>query len=683
MARTKLFSIVAAAGLMGAMSPDLGAGLKIPQIPTQEGCCAVLYGAATGLEGQQGDNPSSLYEINPSTGDSSLVGAIGFDGVSGIAFHPTTRVLYGAASADEPGLDRAVLITIDPLTGIGTLVGEIVNEGEVFDDGATGFRRVPDIDFAPDGTLYAHVKSGGAGGFTALFTVDLATGDGTYIGNTNRQGGGNGLAVADDGTIFAFPSDGFHSCMVTLDPSTGAATCVPGDDNFEGEVFYNAMAFCRETGELFASDIDRGRIVTLERDSGDQTAFSGETVAGLDAIAFDCPRLFRCVENAADCEKEANNWCPPAEEFEVDADLKTITGTLAKRFIRDCEPDTFLLVFDKPGEIVLSDDNDSCKGNGWASGLFDLSAFGGGFTDNGDGTFSLRMGVTGRADGLDGNMNGLFQNAPHGQKGEFTLCVTWKDDSGDSLGDTVTLPDGTVVANPFVYVDEFITGAEAFHINLTAPIGGQSGGNPLVVRADVCIDNTTGLIQIGDDVDVFRLTGLVPLCDYCITQIGGIDEHCEPTRIVMGWLDKNCGLIDLSNTYNPNFKFDELCVVADANGIVDFFITAGVFRDAVESGGFPGVVHLHNPERAPVECRPEVVGLVGCYTLLIRGVKPHGGGEPMGEGNNGEPPSGGGPGAKDHSAVMLALEHGDMNMDGVTNTADLGILLAWWGWTHP
>ena len=64
---------------------------------------------------------SSLHRVNPQNGLATLVGAIGFDVVGEMAFHPLTGVLY--AVGQRPSDGAAVLITIDPATGAGTAIG--------------------------------------------------------------------------------------------------------------------------------------------------------------------------------------------------------------------------------------------------------------------------------------------------------------------------------------------------------------------------------------------------------------------------------------------------------------------------------------------------------------------------------------------------------------------------------
>jgi hypothetical protein len=364
--------------------------------------------------------------------------------------------------------------------------------------------------------------------------------------------------------------------------------------------------------------------------------------------------------------KEPNDVCDPLD-LEGSCSLhdfllcgKYIDDKLEKRIEQGCEPDTYLVLFNKLNAFLNSNDNGSNKGNGWASGLFGVDGTNG-IVDNLDGTFSLRIGVTGRADGFDGNFNGLFQNGPHGQLGKFKLYVTFLDDEGDPLVNPI-LPNGAGISpNPVCYEDEFNSGAEAFHINYTLPFGTES--------VDICIDNVIACEELRNDVDFFCIDGLVPLCDYCITQIGGLDCECIPTATAIGWFDKSCTLIFKEQGNHPTIPgYTQLCVPADANGRI--LIAVSGAGDCDFNGLDDALQDLGDP-RAPSIC-PEPTpghGVAGCYTLCIEVVGDHGG----------TPPGDGG-GTGGEAVMQEALNHGDLNMDGVTNTADLGILIGNFGW---
>ena len=322
-----------------------------------------------------------------------------------------------------------------------------------------------------------------------------------------------------------------------------------------------------------------------------------------------------------------------------------LVGKLEKRYAQGCEPDTFMVLFDKLNHFIAAEDNSANKGNGWASGLFGVSDANG-FIDNGDGTRSLRIGVTGRADGFDGNFNGLNQNSAHLQFGDFTLFVIFRDAAGAQVGPTLE------------YTDGFDIGAEAFYINHLVP--------PSATSADLCIDNTVGEILNCNDVDFFCIKDLVPLCEYCVTTVGGIDCECKPTDTLLGWFDKNMALIDLDDESGPVPGYARLCVTADIDGRARIAVTGSGDEDF--DGYLDGQFFNTGAQgvgRAPTEC-PDFLkghGVCGCYTLDIRVNHPH---------TDNENP--------DEAQLQNAMSHGDINLDGDTNTADLGILLGNFGW---
>ena len=375
-------------------------------------------------------------------------------------------------------------------------------------------------------------------------------------------------------------------------------------------------------------------------------AVAGMCYASVDSGMYVTFETGQIPTGREDCD--APDVCVPFDwqEVLIPGDNTFINGELEKREAPYCEPDTYMVLFDKLNNVVAQDDNSSNLGNGWASGLVANDASG--FIDNGDGTRSLRIGVTGRPDGLDGVFNGLFQNGPHDQYGGFTVYVDFSDGTSYS------------------YEDEFVIGAEAFHINYEVPAD--------AVSASINIDNTTGTVEVRCDVDFMKLTNLTPLCDYAIEQIGGINCECRPTDARLGWFDKGCTLILQEGTGGKVYEYARLLTVADANGEINIAVTGEYDTD------FDG---LHDDDqdawydaqdRAPSECPDPKPGHgeAGCYTLkvYVTASDPHSGA------NNG---SGAGSGGE-VELMQEALDKGDLNMDGRTDTADLGVLLGNFGW---
>jgi hypothetical protein len=96
-----------------------------------------------------------LLQLDPSTGDGTEIGPIGFPDVDGIAVHPSTFLMYGVTYGTNQ------LVQIDTNTGQGTLVASDVIVG----------RRLEDIAFHPNGDAYV-LTSG-----PRVYRIDLATGE--------------------------------------------------------------------------------------------------------------------------------------------------------------------------------------------------------------------------------------------------------------------------------------------------------------------------------------------------------------------------------------------------------------------------------------------------------------------------------------------------------------------------
>jgi len=248
----------------------------------------VLYGAAhvsTGPGNQGG--PSTLYTINPTTGVATPVGAIGFDSCSGIDFHPTSAVLYGACR--DPTTSNSVLITINTSTGVGTLVGLTGLEALPQPGGNTG---IPDISFRnSDSTLYAFLQ----GTTDSLGTLNTATGQVAFIGVTGDAGGANGMAFDLSDTLWHTRLLGPVATLNTLNPNTGAFTnqftiTLPDlDVGFPERI--NSLEVEPATGTMYGIargfNIGNYALVTVNTSTGAVTQQGGLTQTGLDALAFE------------------------------------------------------------------------------------------------------------------------------------------------------------------------------------------------------------------------------------------------------------------------------------------------------------------------------------------------------------------------------------------------------------
>ena len=252
---------------------------------------SVLYGVAH--IGKTGPT-STFYTIDRVTGMATPVGPItvNLEGtptnvlkVSGMDADPSGR-LYATGEVD--GIH--VLITIDPTTGEGTMVGPT----------GIGSRDIPylktatDISFSFGGTMYANFARPPLGASKPraefLGTINPLTGTATVLGETVVQQGA-AIAFSEDDTLYKAG----NSDLYTLDLSTGNGTSVAQlvFVSLQGGLpRLNAMDVEPETGTLFASLNNKPRsgepenyLTTVDVTTGEVTLI-GQTVPGLDALAF-------------------------------------------------------------------------------------------------------------------------------------------------------------------------------------------------------------------------------------------------------------------------------------------------------------------------------------------------------------------------------------------------------------
>jgi hypothetical protein len=200
--------------------------------------------------------------------------------VDGLAVHPKTGVLYAittgrqdapaGAGAPATGLPR--LITIDPRSGLATVIGPL---------GAHG----ADLQFDSKGTLYTWLLHAGR-----LGIVDVATGAVRALGKTDIAPSLTaGLAINPQGLaiVAARVSKGV---IDEVDPATGMV--VGGISLLDASIInaVNALTIS-PTGALFAVNTAKGsrgkrELVSIDPETGTVTRI-GALPDDVDALAFD------------------------------------------------------------------------------------------------------------------------------------------------------------------------------------------------------------------------------------------------------------------------------------------------------------------------------------------------------------------------------------------------------------
>ena len=162
---------------------------------------AELYG----LDHKDGSQTMQLIKIDPATGESTVIGDIGFF-VVGLAYNRDRQTLYASAAKQ--------LIAIDIKTGAGTPVVTVANQD--YNCGEVAFDR--------NGKAYITLI--GYDERKLLATCDLDTGSVTTIGDTGFPGLGSmefygNVLYGVTGKFFGLGSDGQ---LIQIDTTTGAGT---------------------------------------------------------------------------------------------------------------------------------------------------------------------------------------------------------------------------------------------------------------------------------------------------------------------------------------------------------------------------------------------------------------------------------------------------------------------------
>ncbi len=168
----------------------------------------VLYGITTS------PNEAELYTIDFIGGTASLVDSTTIASPEGaLAFNAGTGLLYSKGGAPASEND---LISIDPGTGLGTIIGPM---GPGFDLDLSG------MDFLADGTLLAYDTQGPLLD-SRLLSINTTTGVAMEIGYTGSPSSSpdfGGLAVDPD-TDLVYLSNGTD--LYSVNPTTGAASLI-------------------------------------------------------------------------------------------------------------------------------------------------------------------------------------------------------------------------------------------------------------------------------------------------------------------------------------------------------------------------------------------------------------------------------------------------------------------------
>lgn len=235
-----------------------------------------LYAASVRSGGTNADVPiaGNLYTVNLANGSATLVGAIRLPGakavgVTGMAFHPQTGVLYGITSEQSPNSPHA-LVTIDASSGAATLVGDLALVGS-------------DLAFDPKGTLYVWMQ-----GTSQLGTIDVSSAKVTPVGRGGPPGPPAGIAIDPQGMVYV-TAKGASGTLDNVDLVSGALQVGPPLTGAPFSTQINSMSFS-PSGLLLAVNSNGGspantRLVAINTATGAVAAI-GPLPDDTDALAF-------------------------------------------------------------------------------------------------------------------------------------------------------------------------------------------------------------------------------------------------------------------------------------------------------------------------------------------------------------------------------------------------------------
>ncbi|TVQ32145.1 MAG: hypothetical protein EA376_06615 [Phycisphaeraceae bacterium] len=416
------------------------------------------------------------------------------------------------------------------------------------------------------------------------------------------------------------------------------------------------------------------------------------------------------------CELEDNDACEVGQKidasaavaftgFEESRDCFYITGKLQKDCVWDIQPKCGVIAFGKPvaarnsnGQVIPGAFVEPILAQGQSGQILNLAP-------NDDRT--IRLGVSAGMDTFDGTVNGLAQNAPHGEFGEVTVKIFYNNGNGAGNG-----PVRGIDEADDEYVFRFQNGADALRAAFIIPSG--------VSSVDVLCCNDTGMVEICYDVDHYEINNLIPAKPYCLTVVGGLTYDCEKTDTVLGWFNKNCEL-QSTNDNGGQDVFSRLCVFADGDGTIRFavsgagdldfdglidefqkdfydfldlyntlnpganfeFRTGASLKDAsfghviryprrvwdgyITASGFPSPLGQLGAGYPPESLFQH--GVCGGYTIKVE----------LGEHVDLDSPNR--PADSGNGDTLTGPALADLNGDGVVNAQDLAILLSFWGMT--
>ena len=230
-------------------------------LPVVVDACDIFVGTLRAPSGSREDG-GHLYCVDVASGSSRFIGRILVDGaqpigITAMAFHPHTNVLYGITSGLNDA-KRTSLLTIDAATGEARVVARLS-------------RPLSDISFAPDGRLFGWTLN-----TSQLALVDTGNGSVSTIGHAGEAPIGGAFAIDSRGNAYVAPWSA-EGRLDRIDLALGTTVSAAPISSVD-LTSLRAMAFSG-TGELLATQSVRtskssSTLVRIDTETGKVNAIA-------------------------------------------------------------------------------------------------------------------------------------------------------------------------------------------------------------------------------------------------------------------------------------------------------------------------------------------------------------------------------------------------------------------------
>jgi len=198
-----------------------------------------------GVSGNQSEASGDLFQVDPTTGETTVVASLLDVGVSGLAVDSNQRAF--ACSANRGSTSS--LYELDPKTG------EVLRSvGAITPEGATPI-SIGDLAFQPGTDILYAIRSNADGNLKGgeIYTLNLNDATATLIGTAEPAGVGGGLAFSADSTLWRAASTGdvvYVNSIRKISPVDASTIEIPFPST---AVFYDGLGYDAVGGMLFGT----------------------------------------------------------------------------------------------------------------------------------------------------------------------------------------------------------------------------------------------------------------------------------------------------------------------------------------------------------------------------------------------------------------------------------------------